>query len=282
MEILPELEWEGLLEKLKQQRGTAILIGATDSGKSTLAKYLVEKLIRENIKVSVVDADIGQSTLGLPGTISMRVFSDEKDIENFRFERMFFVGSTNPAKRISMVIDGSKRMVDFCKEKSEIIIVDTTGLISGEIGRALKIGKIRAIKPEHIIAVQRNDELEHILDLIEGISIHRIRTSSLAKGRDRENRAHYRKKKFLDYFDIKEISEFLLNQNDVKFFYNSKPFNLREGDFKKGTIIGLNHNADTMGLGAVVEIIDDSVIFKSPIKSLKGINRVLFGDMDIL
>ncbi|MFH1701977.1 MAG: Clp1/GlmU family protein [Nitrospirota bacterium] len=282
MEILPELEWEGLLEKLKQQRGTAILIGATDSGKSTLTKYLVEKLIRENIKVSVVDADIGQSTLGLPGTISMRVFSNEKDIENFRFERMFFVGSTNPAKRISMVIDGSKRMVDFCKEKSEIIIVDTTGLISGEIGRALKIGKIRAIKPEHIIAVRRNDELEHILNLIEGISIHRIRTSSLAKGRDRENRVHYRKKKFLDYFDMKEISEFLLNQNDVRFFYNSKPFNLREGDFKKGTIIGLNHDADTMGLGAVVEIIDDSVIFKSPIKSLKGINRVLFGDMDIL
>ena len=281
MEILPELEWEGLLEKLKQQRGTAILIGATDSGKSTLTKYLVEKLIRENIKVSVVDADIGQSTLGLPGTISMRVFSNEKDIENFRFERMFFVGSTNPAKRISMVIDGSKRMVDFCKEKSEIIIVDTTGLISGEIGRALKIGKIRAIKPEHIMAVQRNDELEQILNLIEGISIHRIRASSLAKGRDRENRVHYRKKKFLDYFDIKEISEFLLNQNDVRFFYNSKPFNLREGDFKKGTIIGLNHNADTIGLGAVVEIIDDSVIFKSPIKSLKGINRVLFGDMEI-
>jgi len=281
MEILPELEWEGLLEKLKQQRGTAILIGATDSGKSTLTKYLVEKLIRENIKVSVVDADIGQSTLGLPGTISMRVFSNEKDIENFRFEKMFFVGSTNPAKRISMVIDGSKRMVDFCKEKSEIIIVDTTGLISGEIGRALKIGKIRAIKPEHIIAVQRNDELEHILNLIEGIPIHRIRASSLAKGRDRENRVHYRKKKFLDYFDMKEISEFLLNQNDVRFFYNSKPFNLREGDFKKGTIIGLNHNADTMGLGAVVEITDDSVIFKSPIKSLKGINRVLFGDMEI-
>jgi len=282
MEILPELEWEGLLETLKQQRGTALLIGATDSGKSTITKYLVEKLIRENIKVSVVDADIGQSTLGLPGTISMKVFSNEKDIENFRFEKMFFVGSTNPAKRISMVIDGSKSMVDFCREKSEIIIVDTTGLISGETGRALKIGKIRAIKPEHIIAVRRNDELEHILNLIEGISIHRIRTSSLAKGRDSENRAHYRKKKFLDYFDIKEISEFLLNQNDVKFFYNSKPFNLREGDFKKWTIIGLNHNADTMGLGAVVEIIDDSVIFKSPIKSLKGINRVLFGDMDIL
>lgn len=281
MEILPELEWEGLLEKLKQQKGTAILIGATDSGKSTLAKYLVGKLVRENIRVSIVDADIGQSTLGLPGTITMRVFSNEKDIENFSFEKMFFMGSTNPAKKISMVIDGSKKMVDFCRKKSEIIIVDTTGLISGEIGRALKIAKIRAIKPEHIIAVQRSDELKHILNLIEGIPIHRISASSLAKFRDRENRIQYRKKKFLDYFDIKELSEFLLNQNDVRFFYNNKPFNLGEGDFKKGTIIGLNHNDDTMGLGIVVEINDDSVIFKSPIKSLRGINRVLFSDIDI-
>jgi polynucleotide 5'-hydroxyl-kinase GRC3/NOL9 len=281
MEISPAPEWEGLFEKLKQQRGAVLLIGATDSGKSTLAKYLVEELVRESIWVSVVDADVGQSTLGLPGTISMKVFSNEKDIENFRFEKMIFIGSTNPAKKISMVIDGSKDMVDFCRKKSEIIIVDTTGLISGEIGKALKIGKIRAIKPEHIIAVQRNDELEHILNHTEGVSIHRIRASSMAKCRDRENRVHYRRKKFFDYFDVKEISEFFLNQNDARFLYNSKPFYLREEDFKKGAIIGLNHNDDTIGLGLVVEIIDDSVIFKSPIKSLKGINRVLFGDMEI-
>jgi polynucleotide 5'-hydroxyl-kinase GRC3/NOL9 len=280
MEISPAPEWEGLFEKLRQQRGAALLIGATDSGKSTLAKYLVEELVRESIRVSIVDADVGQSTLGLPGTISMKVFSNERDIENFRFEKMTFVGSTNPVKKISMLIDGSKDMVDFCRKKSEIIIVDTTGLISGETGRALKIGKIKAIKPEHIIAVQRNDELEHILNLIEGVSIHRIKASIHAKCRDRENRIHYRKKKFLDYFDVKEISEFFLNQNDARFLYNSKPFNPREGDFKNGTIIGLNHNGDTIGLGLVVEIIDASVIFKSPIKSLKGINSVLFGDME--
>ena len=281
MEIFPAPEWEGLLETLKQQRGAAILIGATDSGKSTLAKYLVEKLVRENIRVSVVDADVGQSTLGLPGTISMRVFYNEKDIENFRFEKIFFVGSTNPAKKIPLMIEGSKMMVDFCRLKSEIIIVDTTGLIAGEIGRVLKIGKIKAIKPEHIIAVQRNDELENILSLIGGVSIHRIRASSLAKCRDRENRVYYRRKKFLDYFDTKEISEFFLNQNDVRFFYNNKLFNPRKEDFKKGSIIGLNHNDDTMGLGIVVEINDDSVIFESPIKSLKEINRVLFSDIEI-
>lgn len=281
MEIVPEPQWEGLLGELKKQKCTVLLIGATDSGKSTLVKYLVERLIKENIRVSLVDSDIGQSTLGLPGTISMKVFSNERDIEDFRFEKMFFVGSVNPAKNISLMIDGSKRMVDICKEKSEISFMDTTGLISGEIGRALKIGKIRAIKPEHIIAIQRHDELEHILKLIGDIHIHRFKASSMAKCRDREDRMRYRKKKFLDYFNESKVSEFLLNQHDVGFFCNGKSFSLKDRDFEDGTIIGLNRNNDTMALGIVVEITDNSIIFKSPIKSLKGINRVLFSDIAI-
>jgi polynucleotide 5'-hydroxyl-kinase GRC3/NOL9 len=281
MDIVPEPEWEGLFKELKKQKGASLFIGATDSGKSTLVKYLVNKLLKEQFNVSIVDADVGQSTLGLPGTISMKVFSNEKDIEHFRFEKMFFVGSTNPAKKISLMIDGSKRMIDICRKKSEVIFVDTTGLISGEIGRALKIGKIRVIKPEHIIAIQREDELEHILKLVNVFHIHRLRASSMARCRDRENRIRYRKKKFLDYFDERKVSEFFLHQHDVGFSYNNKSLDLREGDFKKGTIIGLNHNVDTIGLGIVVEVTGDSITFESPIKSLKGINRILFSDMEI-
>lgn len=281
MEIIPGPEWEGLLDELRKQKCTALFIGTTDSGKTTLVKYLAKRLIKETAKVSIVDTDVGQSTLGLPGTISMKVFSNEKDIDNFRFEKMFFVGSTNPAKKISLMMDGSRRMVDICREKSEITLVDTTGLVSGEIGRALKIGKIRGIKPEHIIAIQRHDELEHILKLIENISIHRIKASLMAKCRVKENRMKYREKKFLDYFNKKGVSEFLLHKHDVGFFYNGKSFSLKRGDFKDGTIIGLNHNDDTMALGLIVEITGDSLIFKSPIKSLRGINRVLFGEITI-
>ena len=281
MEVLLGPEWEGLLDELKKQKCTVLVIGATDSGKSTLVKHLIKRLVQEAIRVAVVDSDVGQSTLGLPGTISMKVFSSERDVENFRFERMFFVGSTNPAQKISLMIEGSKRMVDICRKKSEVTFVDTTGLISGEIGRALKRGKIRAIKPEHVIAIQRRDELEHILKLIENISIHRIKASVMAKCRDRESRTKYREKKFLDYFNEKRVSEFLLHQHDVGFFYNGKSYNLKKGDFKDGTIIGLNHNDDTVALGLIVEITGDSIIFKSPIKSLRGINRVLFGEITI-
>lgn len=281
MDICHDPEWEKLVENLKQKKGTALLIGATDSGKSTLAKYLVEKLLKENIKISIVDADVGQSTLGLPGTITMKVFINEEDIKNLNFDKMFFVGSINPAKKIDAMVEGSKKMVDLCRRRSEVIIVDTTGLISGEIGRALKIRKIRAIRPEYIVAIQRDDELEHIINHIEDVYIYRFKASRLAKFRDKEVRSYYRKKKFLDYFDERKISEFLLNYNDVKFLYNNKQIIIREGDFKKGTLIGLNHNDDTIGLGEIIEISDKEVFFKSPLKSLKGINRVIFSDVEI-
>lgn len=281
MDICPEPEWEELIKNLKQQKGTALLIGATDSGKSTLAKYLVEKLLKENKKISIVDADVGQSTLGLPGTITMKVFINEEDIKNLNFDKMFFVGSINPAKKITEMIEGSKKMVNLCRRRSEFIIVDTTGLISGEIGRTLKIGKIRAIRPEYIVAIQRDNELEHIINNIEDVFIYRIKASRLAKFRGKEARSYYRKKKFLDYFDEREISEFLLNYNDVKFFYNNKQIIMREGDFKKGTIIGLNHNDETIGLGEIIEIGDKEVFFKSPLRLLKGINRVIFSDIEI-
>jgi polynucleotide 5'-hydroxyl-kinase GRC3/NOL9 len=281
MEIHPEPEWEGLFRELKKHKGTAMLLGATDSGKSTLAKYLSKRLTGEGITVSVVDADVGQSSLGLPGTISMKVFSNEKDIEQYTFEKMFFIGFTNPAKKISLMADGSKKMVDICREKSDIIFVDTTGLITGETGRALKIGKIRAIKPEHIIALQRNDELEHSLRLVENSVIHRIGVSIMAKYRDRETRMRYREKKFLDYFDEKRISEFLLHHHDAGFFFNGKSLSLIEGDFMVGAIIGLNHNSDTTALGVICEITADSITFKSPIHSLRGINRVLLSEMTI-
>lgn len=300
--IVPEPEWEGLLKELIKHRGTALLVGASDSGKSTLARYLIRELISENIKVSFVDSDIGQSSLGLPGTISMKTFSSAlrrtEDLEEFVPEKIFFVGTFNPSRKIHLIIDGVKRMVDLSKAKSDVILIDTTGLISGNVGIALKIGKIKAIRPEHIIALQRHEEVEHILNLLEDMNpaptcsgrvhIYRLRPSPMAKSRSRDARIRYRKERFDEYFDGRKLSEFLLN--DINLFYNGKPcmnqkrfipFRPKEMDFKEGALIGLNHNEDTKALGILSELDDTSITFKSPISSVRGINRIILGDINL-
>lgn len=98
MKILPEPGWDRLLRVLRMQQGTVLLLGATDSGKTTLARYIVESLVLRQLRTALIDADIGQSGIGLPGTISMKVFCDQRDLGDFSYERMTFLGFTNPSR----------------------------------------------------------------------------------------------------------------------------------------------------------------------------------------
>jgi len=279
MEIMFEPDWEVLLHKLLQNKGTALIIGATDSGKSTLVKYLVQKLVSQNIIVCLIDSDVGQSSLGLPGTICMKVFSAQSDLNAFSYEKMSFIGTINPAKRISLIINTVKMISETCKKISNITLIDTSGLVSGEFGERLKTGKIRALNPNHIIAVQRQNELEHILSLISDIHIHRIIVSNNIKARPLATRIQYRKMKFNDYFRKSEMNDFILYSHDATFLYNSKAFSMREGLFKKNTVIGLNHNDDTIALGILEDISDNSITFSSPLSSIRNIDKVIFGDI---
>jgi len=281
MTILPEPQWETILEDLLKYKCTAIIIGATDSGKSTLARYLISRLRSKFLKVCLVDSDVGQSSLGLPATISMKVFGDNKRMEDFTFDRMSFVGTLNPAKKIGLITETTSRLSDLCMRRSDVTLIDTSGLISGEAGEALKLGKIRAIKPQQVIAVHKRGELEHILKLVENAKIHRIKTSEHAKIRNVKTRSQYRKKKFDDYFNNFRTADFLLRTEDANFFYNNRPYDLREGMFEEGTVIGLNHDEDTIALGIIEDITENSVVFRAPIETLNKLKRVVFGDIMI-
>jgi polynucleotide 5'-hydroxyl-kinase GRC3/NOL9 len=256
-----------------------LLIGATNSGKSTLTHYLLNRFIANNTTLAIVDADIGQSSLGLPGTITMKVFKTPKNTEAFRAEKTFFVGSLNPAQRIPLMIEGTKYLAHQAQKRSSHILVDTTGLIHGEFGKALKIGKINALEPETIIALEREKELEHILAMVRDITVYRLKTSKNASERSRDMRIRYRQKRFDEYFLENTMHDFFLE--NVAFYYNGKSFSPKAMYFKGGTIIGLNHNQDTKAVGILLELDNTSITFKSPIASLRGINRVVFGDIAI-
>ena len=77
MEIIGPNEWYAILDTLEEEKGIAILLGATDTGKSTLAKFLIFNLCKRGLKVALIDADIGQSFLGPPTTIGFSVFKSD-------------------------------------------------------------------------------------------------------------------------------------------------------------------------------------------------------------
>ena len=96
MEIIAEPAWENLRDALLLTGGIAVILGATDSGKSLLAKYLVQRLVELDTPICLIDADVGQSSLGLPGMLCMKTFSSADDLDVFIYEKMSFFGTINP------------------------------------------------------------------------------------------------------------------------------------------------------------------------------------------
>jgi polynucleotide 5'-hydroxyl-kinase GRC3/NOL9 len=277
--IIPEPEWEYLAKSLMQHTGSTVLIGAINSGKSTLTQYLLRCFIENHTTIALVDTDIGQSSLGIPGTITMKVFKNPNDIEAFHAEKTFFIGSLNPAQKIPIMIEGTKALVKKAQKKSDRILVDTTGLIHGETGVTLKIGKINAVKSEQIITLEKDTELEHILAMVHDITVYRLKASRSVKDRNRAMRIRYRQKKFNEYFHERRIHKIFLN--DIAFYYDGKSLSPKESDFKEGTVIGLNTNKDTKALGILLEFDNRSITLKSPIGSLRGINRIVLGEITL-
>jgi polynucleotide 5'-hydroxyl-kinase GRC3/NOL9 len=57
---------------LREARGTLMVIGATDTGKSTFAQYLYRRLCADpGRRVAYLDGDPGQSRLGPPTTMTL-------------------------------------------------------------------------------------------------------------------------------------------------------------------------------------------------------------------
>jgi polynucleotide 5'-hydroxyl-kinase GRC3/NOL9 len=278
MEIVPGKGWEEIVAGLAKSGGTALLLGGVDTGKSTLARYLAAALTVAGKPVALVDADIGQSSLGLPGTVCMKTFRAPADLGEYRPARLAFVGEVSPARIIGLHVAETIRMVRHARAEAGIVVIDTTGLVSGDMGRALKLEKIRGVAPDLIIAIQRSDELSPILDRCSGIPATSLPPSSLARRRSPEARSRYRQEKLRAYFA--RTREFFLSAHDLHCLHRGRPISLRGIRLPAGTVLGLNRDAETRALGLVTESDEESLVIRSPLSALSGLNRVIIGSFE--
>ncbi len=300
MEIVPAHGWNGLLNELLRRRGTAIFLGASGSGKPTMIRFLLENLLRRPVAVCLVDSDVGQSAFGLPACISARIFRGPADIGRYwargargarppgspgisGVRAIFFVGTVNPVKNIFRMVRGTERMALFCmRKRAEITLVDTTGLVSGRAGRALKLGKVRLLKPRHVIAIEENGELEHILSALEmdGIRIHRLKPSSLARAAGGKARAGHREEKFRDYFKNSGVLKFLSPVRPVSARGGSPP---DPGEVKRGCLVGLDWGEETLGLGVFKASDATGMLVKTPLRppQARRVDTISFGEVMI-
>lgn len=198
-------DWKKPLGEIVRIKGTIVLIGPTDSGKTTLAKYLIQKELQKGRKVAFIDGDVGQSTLGPPSTISL-VFLRHLPAswEEILPGAMRFIGSTSPSGYLQEILSAVKAMLDKARSlEPDNVIVDTTGMIAGEEALVLKTHKINLLQPACILALEQEDELEHILAVLEAqqnFPIYRLKPSSHIRKKTPAERSRFRAHKFRVYF----------------------------------------------------------------------------------
>jgi polynucleotide 5'-hydroxyl-kinase GRC3/NOL9 len=147
-----------------------LVLGATDTGKSTLVTRLAAVLVGAGHTVAVVDADLGQSEVGPPTTVGLgRVRGPIARLAEVELIGLEFLGVTSPVRCMRETADATARLVRRARaEGCDRVLVDTSGLVEGPLGLALKRQKIDRVAPDVLVALQRWDECEPILRVYAG------------------------------------------------------------------------------------------------------------------
>jgi polynucleotide 5'-hydroxyl-kinase GRC3/NOL9 len=276
MDIVPEPAWEALLKELMARPGIVLLLGGTSSGKTALALFVIRELLGRGVPAALVDSDIGQSSLGPPGTVSLKSFRTRVDMEHAVPDRMAFVGGVNPGRHIGEVIHHTVRLARSAPEN--VVLVDSSGLVDGDPGRALKLGKVRALRPAHVVALERGEELEHILGEVRGPRIWRMHVSPKARSRSRAERAAYRERKFREHFEGASVR--CLDAGRVAFSRGRRSVEPGFSGLSPGLCVGLNRGEDTLALGVVEAAEGGRICLYTSLASLSEVDTLALGEED--
>jgi len=180
-----------------------MMLGAVDVGKTTRAAVLANVVCRVGRRVAIVDADIGQSDLGPPTTVGLGTLDrPARRMTEIPLRAMHFVGDTSPQATQRFLTAGIRRLVATARERgAATVIVDTTGWVEGRAGIAAKLREVEAAAARHVVAIQRDDEVEPILErLPAGVLVHRLRPHPRTRPRSGVERRAFRERQFERYF----------------------------------------------------------------------------------
>jgi polynucleotide 5'-kinase involved in rRNA processing len=147
--------------------GMAMLMGSVDTGKTTLALQSARLAIGAGRTVALVDADVGNSTVGPPACVGLKVLRTLEDIDNVHTpDRLHFVGTITPARLVLQQVVATVAMVDKARALADLVILDTTAVVSGVAGETLKYHKAELCRPDKVVALQRGGEMEPVVGML--------------------------------------------------------------------------------------------------------------------
>lgn len=263
-------DWLALVERLPSS-GRIVVIGPTDSGKTTLAWWLAEELSTSGTVV-LVDADVGQSRIGPPACIGWLEYGTERG----EFE---FVGHVTPAPRPASVLAATVRMALRGQRlaKPRWIIVDTTGYVYGTGALQLKTAKLQLLAPATVIAIARGARLDHLRWPWRGreeVRWLKIEPAAAAVEKSWDERALWRKQLFAQWLQNAEEHEFELDHLAVHHVPDASTLEKARAEGRlRGLLVGLDDEKGvciSLGLLNDISLSDNKVWVWAPESAVRA------------
>jgi len=268
--------WEDLT--FSAMGGVILVVGATDTGKTTFARYLYHRLADHHERLAFVDADVGQAALGPPTTMTLALGRGGEECfppAGPRFRT--FVGDITPGGHMLPTVVGAHRLVRKAREAGATAIVfDTTGLVaSSRGGGALKRALVDLLEAQVVIGLQRGAELEHLLVPLRRSKRTRVIDRPVAeavKRRDMATRQSHRAGQYRRSFDGSQVLEIEWPRYAV----------IPSPSFTQHRLVALEDgDGYVLALGIVVgrERSRDTISFLTPLSSLEDVDTLHVGDL---
>lgn len=164
-------EYEALVDDAVRTKHTVVLVGGLDTGKTSLSRNVLTAAVEAGRPAALLDADVGQKTVGPPATVTLKMVRSAADLEPGSLavaDEMSFVGSTSAQGHLLPVVAGVARLHRRAKDEgADLVVVDTSGLVSGITGQVLKYHKVELLQPDLVVGLQRGEELLPLLGVIQ-------------------------------------------------------------------------------------------------------------------
>lgn len=268
--------WEDLT--FSAMGGVILVVGASDTGKTTFARYLYHRLTYHHERLAFVDGDMGQAALGPPTTMTLALGRGGEECfppSGPRFRA--FVGDVTPGGHMLPTVVGAHRLVRKAREAGATAIVfDTTGLVaSSRGGGALKRALVDLLEAQVVVGLQRGTELEHLLVPLRRTRRTRVVDRPVAeavKRRDMATRQTHRAVQYRRTFDGCQVLEVEWPRYAV----------IPSPSFTRHRLVALEDDKGyVLGLGIVVgrERSRDAIRLLTPLASLEDADTLHVGDL---
>ncbi len=182
-------------------RQLVYVIGGNDSGKTTLCRYLSDRL-SARFSAAYINCDPGQSTVGPPACLGMALYDGGQAATALRF-----IGSTTPFRHMLQILNGSARLRDKAVEWGACkVIVDSSGFVYGSAACAFQFESIDLLQPDFVVGIAGSAGERQSLDALMRnfrngkMAYVRLPVHPAAVKRSAEQRRAYREARFREYF----------------------------------------------------------------------------------